>query len=41
MKAIYYTCFELEEKAAKVVSVKKNKNNFISVTGDKIIMRIR
>ena len=39
MKAIYYACFKLEEKTTK--SVKKNKNNFINVIGDKFAMSIR
>ena len=39
MKAIYYACFKLEEKTTR--SVKKNKNNFISVTGDKFSISIR
>ena len=32
-------CFKLEEKTTR--SVKKNKNNIISVLGDKFIMSIR
>ena len=32
MKAIDYTYFELDEKATR--SVKKNKNNFVSVIGE-------
>ena len=39
MKAIHYTCFKLEEKATG--SVKKKKNNFINVTGDKFAIIIR
>ena len=39
IKAINYTCFKLEEKATR--SVKKKKNNFINVTGDKSAMSIR
>ena len=39
MKAINYACFKLEEKTAK--SVKKNKNNFINVIGDKFAKSIR
>ena len=38
MKTINYACFKLEEKATR--SVKKNKNNFINVTGDKFTMSI-
>ena len=34
MKAIYYACFKLEEKNTR--SVKKNKNDFINVIGDKL-----
>ena len=37
MKAIYYTCFKLEEKTTR--SVKKNKNNFINVIGDMMSIR--
>ena len=33
------TCFKLEEKATR--SVKKNKDNFINVMGDKFTMSIR
>ena len=36
MKAINYACFKLEEKATR--SVKKKKNNFINVIGDKFAM---
>ena len=32
MKAIDYAFFELDEKATR--SVKKNKNNFVSVVGE-------
>ena len=39
MKAIYYACFKLEEKATR--SVEKKKNNFISVIEDKFAMNIR
>ena len=39
MKAINYARFKLEEKATR--SVKKNKTNFIDVTGDKFAMSIR
>ena len=39
MKAINYVCFKLEEKATR--SVKKKKNNFTSVIGDKLAMSIR
>ena len=39
MKEIYYACFKLEEKTTR--SVKKNKNNFINVIGDKFAMSIR
>ena len=39
MKAINYTCVKLEEKTTK--SVKKNKNNFTNVTGDKFAVSIR
>ena len=39
MKAIYYSCFQLEVKTIR--SVKKNKNNFINVIGDKFAMSIR
>ena len=39
MKAINDACFKLEEKANR--SVKKKKNNFISVVEDKFIMSIR
>ena len=34
MKAINYACFKLEEKDTR--SVKKKKNNFINVIGDKL-----
>ena len=36
MNAIDYTCFKLEGKATR--SVKKKKNNFINVIGDKFAM---
>ena len=39
MKATNYACFKLEEKTIK--SVKKNKNNFINVIGDKFAISIR
>ena len=39
MKAINYAYFKFEEKANR--SVKKKKNNFISVIGDKFAMSIR
>ena len=39
MKAVNYACFKLEEKVTR--SVKKNKNNFIKVVGDKFTMSIR
>ena len=39
MKAIYYAYFKLEEKTIR--SVKKNKNNFTNVIGDKFAMSIR
>ena len=39
MKAITYACFKLEEKATR--SVKKKKNNFINVIGDKFARSIR
>ena len=39
IKAINYAWFKLEEKATR--SVKKNKTNFIDVTGDKFAMKIR
>ena len=39
MKAINYTCFKLGEKTTR--NVKKNKNNFINVTGDKFAMSIK
>ena len=39
MKAINDACFKLEEKATR--SVKKKKNNFISVVEDKFAMSIR
>ena len=35
MKAIYYECFKLERKATRSV-IKKNRNNFINVIGDKL-----
>ena len=38
MKAINYSCFNLEEEATK--GVKSNKRNFISVIGDKFTMSI-
>ena len=34
MKGINYACIKLEEKATR--SIKKNKNNFIIVMGDKL-----
>ena len=39
MKAINYACFKLEEKPTR--SVKKKKNNFINVIGDKFTMSTR
>ena len=39
MERINYACFKLEEKAFR--SVKKNKNNFISVIGNKFATGIR
>ena len=39
MKAINYAYLKLEEKATR--SVKKKKNNFINVRGDKFAMSIR
>ena len=39
MKTMCYACFKLEEKATR--SVKKNKNNFINVIGDKFAMSVR
>ena len=39
MKVKNNTCFKLEEKATR--RVKKNKNNFISVIGDKFAMSNR
>ena len=39
MKAINYVCFKLEEKATR--SIKKNKNNSISLTRDKFAMKTR
>ena len=39
MKIINYACFKLVEKATR--SVKKKKNNFINVMGDKFAMSIR
>ena len=39
MKAINYACFKLEKKTTR--SIKKNKNNFINVIGDKFAMIIR
>ena len=38
MKAINFACFKLEEKTTR--SVKKKKNNFINVIGDKFTMSI-
>ena len=35
MKAINYICFKLEEKDTR--SVRKDKNNFINVIGDKLL----
>ena len=34
-----HACFKLEEKATR--SVKKNKNNFLNVTGDKFAITFR
>ena len=39
MKAISYKCFKLSEKNTK--NVKKNKNNFINIIGDKFAISIR
>ena len=39
MKAINNACFKVEEKATR--NVKKHKNNFINVIGDKFAMIIR
>ena len=39
MKAIHYAFFKLGEKATR--SVKKNKNNFINIIGDRFPMSIR
>ena len=39
MKAINYACFKLEERATR--SVKKKKNNFNNVIGDKFVMSVR
>ena len=39
MKAINYACFSWKKKTNR--SVKKNKNNFINVIGDKFAMNIR
>ena len=39
MKAINYAYFKLEKKTTR--SVKKNKNNFIKVIGDKLAVGIR
>ena len=39
MKGIKYACFKLGKKAAK--KVKKNKNNFINIVGDKFTMSNR
>ena len=39
MKAIYYACFKLEVKTTR--SVKKNKDNFIDIIGNKFAMSIR
>ena len=39
MKEMTYACFKLEGKATR--SVKKKKNNFISVIEDKFAMSIR
>ena len=39
MKEISFTCLKLEVKATR--SVKKNKNNFINIVGDKFAMRIK
>ena len=39
MKAINYACSKLEEKVNR--SIKKNKNNFINVIGDKFAMSIK
>ena len=38
MKAINFACFKLEEKTTR--SVKKKKNNFINVIGDKFAVSI-
>ena len=39
MKAINYAYFKLEENITR--SVKKNKNNFMNIIGDKFAMSIR
>ena len=39
MKAINYACFKLEEKITR--KVKKNKSNFIDITGDNFAMIFR
>ena len=39
MKSINYACFKLEENATKVL--KRKKNSFINVIGDKFTMSIR
>ena len=39
MKSINYACFKLKQKATS--SVKKKKNNFINVIGDKFGISIR
>ena len=39
MKAINYAYFNLEENITR--SVKKNKNNFMNIIGDKFAMSIR
>ena len=39
MKEISFACLKLEVKATR--SVKKNKNNFINIVGDKFAMRIK
>ena len=39
MKLVNYACFKLEEKTTRIV--KKKKNNFINVIGDKFAMSIR
>ena len=39
MKEISFACLKLEVKATR--SVKKNKNNFINIVGNKFAMRIK